>query len=160
MLANVTVSKPVALVVLGLAALLGVGYTWRTSMADGADAADNATQSTQTAPTGSTSASGDGSAHPASGYIQRVNDGAGFLDIYQAQRLEEYLDGINQESGVDIRFIFERNLPDDLESYTTKRARELGLGRDMDRRSLLFVYDVGKSTHARRSRTPDGGHVP
>lgn len=46
------------------------------------------------------------------------------------------------ESGVDVRFIFLREAPLDLESYALQRTRQLGIGRDVDRRSMLFVYDI------------------
>lgn len=75
-------------------------------------------------------------------HVRRVMDEAGFLDPYAIDGLEGYLAGINAESGVDIRFIFSGGVGDDIAAYSGKRARELRIGRDMDRRSMLFVYDV------------------
>jgi len=74
--------------------------------------------------------------------VHRVMDDAGFLDPYDSRGLDDYLSGVNVESGVDIRFLFAREVSGDLQSFTLRRARELGMGRDMNRRSLLFVYDV------------------
>jgi uncharacterized protein len=74
--------------------------------------------------------------------VRRIMDEVGFLDETDALGLDGYLSGINVESGVDIRFIFTGQVRGDLESFALKRARELGLGRNMNKRSLLFVYDV------------------
>jgi tetratricopeptide (TPR) repeat protein len=74
--------------------------------------------------------------------VHHVMDEADFLDEYDVIGLEGYLTGINTESGVDVRFLFARQVTGSLEAYSLKRARELGLGHDMNRRSLLFVYDV------------------
>lgn len=86
----------------------------------------------------SSAQTGDTTAEP----VHRVMDEVGFLDDYDTKGLENYLEGIDDESGVDIRFIFARDVGGNLESFALKRARELGLGRSMNRRSLLFVYDV------------------
>jgi uncharacterized protein len=75
-------------------------------------------------------------------HVRRVMDEAGFLDPYGIDGLEGYLAGINAESGVDIRFIFSDGVGDDIAAYSRNRAREMGIGREMDRRSMLFVYDV------------------
>lgn len=74
--------------------------------------------------------------------VRRLMDAAGFVDPYNAARMEDYLGGMYDETGVDIRFIFEREIAGDLESFALRHARQLGLGRDTDRRGLLFVYDV------------------
>ena len=74
--------------------------------------------------------------------VRRLMDAPGFVDPYNAERMENHLAGMYDETGVDIRFIFEREIADDLESFALRRARQLGLGRDTDRRGLLFVYDV------------------
>jgi tetratricopeptide (TPR) repeat protein len=70
-------------------------------------------------------------------------DEADYIGEFHAKRFENYLDGIYQESGADVRFIFARQVPGDLESYALKRAREMGIGRETDKRGMLFVYDVG-----------------
>jgi uncharacterized protein len=74
---------------------------------------------------------------------QRVMDEAGFLSYRDDKEgFEGYLNGINTESGVDIRFIFVPIVRGDIASYARDEARKLGMGRDVNRRSMLFVYDV------------------
>ncbi|HEY5022522.1 MAG TPA: TPM domain-containing protein, partial [Gemmatimonadaceae bacterium] len=69
-------------------------------------------------------------------------DEAGYIGDYEAGRVNDFLGGMYDESGVDVRFIFARDIPGDLESFALQRARQLGVGRETDKRSLLFVYDV------------------
>jgi len=69
-------------------------------------------------------------------------DEAGFIGDLEATRLNDYLGGMYDESGVDVRFIFASEIHGDLESYALQRARQLGVGRETDKRGLLFVYDV------------------
>jgi tetratricopeptide (TPR) repeat protein len=81
--------------------------------------------------------------------VSRVIDEAGFIDDYNTRKMESYLQSIYDESGVDIRFIFAQTVPGDLESFARRRARELGLGRDADKRGLLFVYDFSSPQRMR-----------
>lgn len=75
---------------------------------------------------------------------RRVYDEANFLTPQTRWRYEEVLGGILDESGADVRFVFVRNVPaGDLQSYALNRMRVMGVGKDVDRRGLLFVYDVG-----------------
>lgn len=69
-------------------------------------------------------------------------DEAGYIGDYEAGRMNDFLGGMYDESGVDVRFIFARDIPGDLESFALQRARQLGVGRETDKRGLLFVYDV------------------
>jgi tetratricopeptide (TPR) repeat protein len=127
-------SKPFALLMLLLAGATGAAYGLH----------QNAPASVPTAPTEEPDDS-DSSLPPLAHHplaVHRVMDEAEFLDEYDVIGLEGYLSGMNSESGVDIRFLFARQVTGSLESYSLKRARDLGLGRDMNRRSLLFVYDV------------------
>lgn len=77
---------------------------------------------------------------------RRVYDHAHFLSRFATWKYEEMLGGILDEEGADVRFEFVSTLPkgDSLESYALKRMRTLGVGKETDRRGLLFVYDVGK----------------
>jgi hypothetical protein len=74
--------------------------------------------------------------------IRRFIDEAHFIPAYDAVGLEAWLKGIDDESGVDIRFVFTGIVGGGIDAYTVQRARELGVGRDVDKRGLLFVYDV------------------
>ncbi|MDB4892816.1 MAG: hypothetical protein JWL61_4671 [Gemmatimonadetes bacterium] len=74
--------------------------------------------------------------------VSHVIDEAQFLDSYNAVRAEEQLGLIYTESGVDIRVIFAREIPGNLETFALARLRELGIGRDAEARGLLLVYDV------------------
>lgn len=86
--------------------------------------------------------SGKRPAYAPPAHVRRVIDEAEFLDAYGTDGLEGYLIGIDAESGVDIRFIFSNEVGGDIAAYSRNRARQLGIGREMDRRSMLFVYDV------------------
>jgi uncharacterized protein len=75
--------------------------------------------------------------------LQRVMDEAGFLGPQDDKEgMEGYLNGISIESGVDIRFLYVPAVRGDIAEYARNEARELGMGRDMNRRSMLFVFDV------------------
>src|SRR5262245_45871560 len=74
----------------------------------------------------------------------RVKDEAGFLLRSDACWLDAALDAAESESGIDIRFVFVKDLKGEpLEQYSLRRARELGLGQATGRRGLLFLYDLG-----------------
>jgi uncharacterized protein len=74
---------------------------------------------------------------------ERVMDEAGFLTPQDDKEgMEGYLRGMNTESGVDIRFLYVPVVRGDIATYARDEARELGMGRDMNRRSMLFVFDV------------------
>ena len=73
----------------------------------------------------------------------RVRDDAGILPKDDESRFEIFLQQIDDESGVDIRFVLVPEVRgESLEDFSVRTARELGVGRDGDRRGLLFVYDT------------------
>ena len=71
-----------------------------------------------------------------------MEDSSGYLNSNDSYHLASHLHSMYHESGVDVRFIFLRETPLDLASYALRRARQLRIGRDVDRRSMLFVYDI------------------
>jgi hypothetical protein len=86
--------------------------------------------------------------------VNRVRDHAGVLTFGDEWRFERFLQQIDDESGVDLRFLLVPEVTGEtLEGYSVRQARALGVGRDLDRRGLLFVYDVA----ARRLRIEIGG---
>jgi hypothetical protein len=73
----------------------------------------------------------------------RVRDDAGILPKDDESRFEIFLQMIDDESGVDIRFVLVPEVRgESLEDFSTRTARELGVGRDAGRRGLLFIYDT------------------
>lgn len=74
---------------------------------------------------------------------RRVFADDGMLSPDDIGHFEEYLGMIYDESGVDVRLVYARQVPDgDLEAFGLKRLRSLGVGRTVDRRGLLLVYDL------------------
>jgi uncharacterized membrane protein YgcG len=74
---------------------------------------------------------------------RRVSDRAGVVPLSEEWQLERFLQRMEDESGVDIRFLLVPAVTgESLEAYGVRMARSLGVGRDADRRGLLFVYDV------------------
>jgi hypothetical protein len=58
-------------------------------------------------------------------------------------RFERFMQQIDDESGVDVRFLFVPSVPQEkFELFSVRMARDMGMGRDTDRRGILFVYDV------------------
>jgi uncharacterized membrane protein YgcG len=80
--------------------------------------------------------------HRAADSIRSFIDEASFIPAYDAGEFEEWLHGIDKETGVDVRFLFTRDARGSMDAYTVKRARELGVGRGVEKRGLLLVYDV------------------
>jgi len=75
----------------------------------------------------------------------RIDDRAGILHRLELHRFEDYLALIEQESGVDVRFVFVDSVENgSLEQFAVREARALGIGRELDRRSMLFVYDASR----------------
>lgn len=74
--------------------------------------------------------------------LRSLIDEANFIPVSDAEKFEKWLEGIDNESGVDFRLIFTQDVRGSIDAYTVQRARELGVGRDVDKRGLLFVYDV------------------
>jgi uncharacterized protein len=71
----------------------------------------------------------------------RVTDEIGLLGKTGRIRHEEQLQLLFDESGVDIRFLLVSTTGGEpIERYAVRRARELGVGRDTDRRGLLILY--------------------
>ena len=74
---------------------------------------------------------------------RRLDDRARLLDSADIQLFENYLAAIFVENGADIHMSFVRDvLNGDLETFSLGRARSIGVGRDSDRRGMLFVYDL------------------
>ena len=83
-------------------------------------------------------------------------DEAGLLKPWQLSKFDHYLHQVRDESGVDVRFLLVRGVPHgDLESFALQRLRALGIGRQVDRRGLLFVYDLA----SQRMRIEVGPHL-
>jgi uncharacterized membrane protein YgcG len=76
------------------------------------------------------------------GQPPRVVDRAGVLDRAELPQFESYLDNLEKESGVDIRFLFVDSVAGPIEAFAVREARALGIGQDLDRRGVLFVYDT------------------
>jgi uncharacterized protein len=74
----------------------------------------------------------------------RVRDQAGVLSLRDQWHFERFLQQIDDESGVDIRFLLVPSVNEDLVAFGVRQARAMGMGRDTDRRGLLFVYDVAQ----------------
>jgi uncharacterized membrane protein YgcG len=75
----------------------------------------------------------------------RIDDRAALLDRRQLPRFEDYLANIKDESGIDIRFLLVDTVPGgSLEDFAVQQARSLGIGRTLDRRGVLFAYDVSQ----------------
>jgi uncharacterized protein len=73
----------------------------------------------------------------------RVRDRAGVLSVGDQWRFERFMQQIDDESGVDVRFLFVPSVPDEkFEMFSVRMARDMGMGRDSDRRGILLVYDV------------------
>ena len=75
--------------------------------------------------------------------LKRVDDRAGLLTTAQRWEFDGWLGAVENESGIDIRVVFLDQVPGgSLEEFTVRRARELGMGRTVDRRGVLLAYDV------------------
>jgi uncharacterized protein len=75
----------------------------------------------------------------------RVRDKAGVISFAHEWRFERFLQMIEDESGVDIRFLLVPSVEGEtLERFSVRMARKMGVGQDLDRRGLLFVYDVAQ----------------
>jgi hypothetical protein len=73
----------------------------------------------------------------------RVTDKIDGLTFRDEWRFEQLLQQIDDESGVDIQFLLVPRIEGpSLEEYSVQQARARGVGRDADRRGLLFVYDT------------------
>jgi len=81
---------------------------------------------------------------PGLGLTHRIDDRASFLDRSAVGGFENYLRQVYRESGVDIRIVFVDTVPggDALEAFAVREARAVGIGRDLDSRGVLLVYDV------------------
>jgi uncharacterized protein len=81
--------------------------------------------------------------HTAFLFHSRVTDEIGTLGFWHEWWFERYLQQIADESAVDIRFLLVPKVEgESLETYSVGKARALGVGRDANRRGLLFVYDA------------------
>jgi uncharacterized protein len=75
--------------------------------------------------------------------VHHVDDRAGILDSTDVDRFEDYLALVDSESGVDIRFVFVDSLAGEtLEQFAVRTARASGISQNLDRRGILFAYDV------------------
>lgn len=74
----------------------------------------------------------------------RVNDRAHVIDWLEQFKSDNWLAEIYRESGVDIHFLLVSRVDGrSIEDYAVAQARALGIGREIDRRSILFVIDMG-----------------
>ena len=74
---------------------------------------------------------------------RRIDDRVGFIDSTELAPLENYLNQVQRESAIDIRFVFVDSVPGgDLEQFAVEAARQLGIGQGQDRRGVLFAYEV------------------
>jgi uncharacterized membrane protein YgcG len=65
----------------------------------------------------------------------RVRDQARVLSFGDQWRFERFMQQIEDESGVDIRFLFVPSVPDEkFELFSVRMARAIGMGRDSNRR--------------------------
>ncbi len=73
----------------------------------------------------------------------RITDKIDGLSFREEWYFEQLLQQVDDESGVDVQFLLVPRIDGgSLEEYTVRQARERGVGRDADRRGLLFVYDT------------------
>jgi hypothetical protein len=78
-------------------------------------------------------------------FPNRVRDKAGVLSFADQWHFERFLQQIDDESGVDIRFLLVPSVKGEkLEAFSVRMARSMGVGQGLDRRGLLFVYDVSQ----------------
>lgn len=76
-------------------------------------------------------------------HIHRVDDRVGILDKNDVAAFERYLADLERESGIDVRLVFVDSLAGEtLEQFAVRTARDLGIGRNLDRHGVLFAYDV------------------
>lgn len=75
----------------------------------------------------------------------RMRDHAGVVSFADEWRFERFLQQIEDESGVDIRFLLVPSVEGEkLEAFSVRMARKMGVGQGVDRRGLLFVYDLAQ----------------
>lgn len=75
-------------------------------------------------------------------FHSRITDRIDGLRFREEWHFEQWLQQIDDESGVDIQFLLVPRIEDgSLEDYSVRQARSRGVGRDADRRGLLFVFD-------------------
>jgi uncharacterized protein len=74
---------------------------------------------------------------------KRVDDRAGLIPWLEQYRMENHLELMYDEAGVDVRLILMPAIDGaSIEDFSVAQARKLGIGRDADRRSVLFVFDM------------------
>jgi len=90
--------------------------------------------------------------------VHHVDDRADVLDTTDVDAFEDYLAQVDSESGVDIRFVFVDSLAGEtLEQFAVRTARAMGIGQNLDRRGILFAYDVrGQRIHIEVGPTLQG----
>jgi uncharacterized membrane protein YgcG len=90
-----------------------------------------------------TAMSAASTARGGSGTQARLTDQVGLIPADERPRYDSHLAWLYDETGIDCRFLF---VPDvgtqTLEQFAVRKARELGVGRESDRRGGLFVYDL------------------
>lgn len=73
----------------------------------------------------------------------RLYDRVGAIPENKVAAINEALDGLMIESGVDLRMLIDSVAAGtDLSEFALKEARRLGIGRTSDRRSVLLVVDA------------------
>ena len=79
--------------------------------------------------------------HPIQRVGDRVDDRIGFLSKNDVAAFDRYLAEVEQESGIDVRLLFvDSVVGETLEQFAVRTARDLGIGQDLDRHGILFVY--------------------
>ncbi len=77
----------------------------------------------------------------------RLTDHAGLISSGQRPRFETYLDQMFTESGVDVRFLFVRQvLGETLEEFANRMAGETGVGRATGARGTIAPCPCGCRT--------------
>jgi hypothetical protein len=76
-------------------------------------------------------------------FHSRVTDNINGLSFRDEWHFEQLLQQVDDELGVDVQFLLVPRIErESLEEYSLRQARARGVGRDADRRGLLFVYDT------------------
>jgi uncharacterized protein len=76
-------------------------------------------------------------------YHPHVRDEAGILGLKDRAGFEHTVRAIRHESGVDLWILTVPSTgAETIEAFSVRRARELGIGRETNRRAALFVYDA------------------
>lgn len=75
---------------------------------------------------------------------RHIYDEAGILPKYDIQKFEEYTNWIFNESDIDIRFVFVKDIGNNtIDEFAVKKVQELGIGAEsQEERGVLLLYDL------------------